>query len=355
MAELRLIHGWQLRDAAASRVEPALFELLATIEHHGSLQRAARELALSYRHAWGLVTDSTHMLGTALVKLERGRGATLTPLGKELLRLDRKAQQQLAPHFARIERELSAAALKHAARQPAKLRLNASHDLVLEYLREFANKSRRVSIELHFHGSLESLESFAHGDCDVAGFHLPERPAAAITQKYATWLKRKPGQLVHFVSREQGLVVARGNPKDIRGLGDLARGGVRFVNRQLGSGTRLLLDQLLAQDHVQPERVRGYQSEEFTHGAVAAMVASGVADAAFAIEAVARQLGLDFVPLARERYYLVVRDEIARDSRFAAFLEVLRSRKLRTYVAGLPGYDGTHCGEAATLAEVLRS
>src|SRR5512140_1156851 len=127
MAKLRLFHGWHLDDAAATCVEPALVALLGAIEHHGSLQRAARELALSYRHAWGLVTNSTHVLGAALFKLERGRGATLTPLGKELLRLDRKAQRQLAPHFARIERELAAAVQQHADRRPAALVLHASH------------------------------------------------------------------------------------------------------------------------------------------------------------------------------------------------------------------------------------
>src|SRR3970040_479774 len=128
MTELHLTHGWHLGEAAATRVEPALVALLAAIERHGSLQHAARELALSYRHAWGLVTDATPMLGSRLVRLERGRGATLTVLGKELLRLDRKAQRQLAPHFARIERELASAARQHAGRRPAPLGLPASPD-----------------------------------------------------------------------------------------------------------------------------------------------------------------------------------------------------------------------------------
>ncbi len=352
MADLRLTHGWHLGDATASRVEPALVALLAAIENYGSLQRAARELALSYRHAWGLVTDSTHLLGAALVKLERGRGATLTPLGKELLRLDRKAQRQLAPHFARIERELAAAAKQYAKQRPATLVLHASHDLTLEYLRDLA-RSQHLHLDLHFKGSLESLESFAHGTSDIAGFHVPDRVTPDLALRYRKWLKPETVQIIQLFDRQQGLVVARGNPKRIRRLRDLARPGVRFVNRQQGSGTRLLLDSLLAAERVPPHRIHGYQSEEFTHGAVAAMVASGVADAAFAIEAAARQLGLDFVPLARERYFLVVRNDLAHERRFITLLGVLRGRRFKARAAQLPGYYVARCGEAMSLAEVL--
>ncbi len=354
MTKLRLTHGWHLGDAAATRVEPALVALLAAIERHGSLQRAARELALSYRHAWGLVTDSTHLLGAALIRLERGRGATLTVLGKELLRLDRKAQRQLAPHFARIERELASAARQHADRRPAALVLHASHDLTLETLRELA-QSRHLRLELHFKGSLESLESFARGASEIAGFHVPDRLLPDQALRYRKWLKPESIQIIHLFYRQQGLVVARGNPKRIQRLRDLARSGVRFVNRQQDSGTRLLLDSLLAAERIPPQRIHGYPSEEFTHGAVAAMVASGVADAAFAIEAAARQLGLDFVPLARERYFLVVRDDLARERRFTTLLGILRGRKFKSRVAQLPGYDAARCGEAVNLADALQS
>jgi len=353
MAELRLTHSWHLGDGAATRVEPALVALLAGIERHGSLQRAASELALSYRHAWGLVTDSTHVLGAALVRLERGRGATLTALGKELLRLDRKAQRQLAPHFARIERELAAAAQQHADRRPGTLVLHASHDLTLETLRDLA-QSQHLRLDLHFKGSLESLESFARGASEIAGFHVPERLTPDQALRYRQWLKPESVRVIRLFDRQQGLVVARGNPKRIQRLRDLARSGVRFVNRQQGSGTRLLLDSLLAAERVSPQRIQGYASEEFTHGAVAAMVASGVADVAFAIEAAARQLGLDFVPLARERYFLVVRNDLARERRFIVLLSILRGRKFKMRVAQLPGYDAARCGEVVSLAEALQ-
>ena len=353
MAQLRLTHGWHLGDAAATRVEPALVTLLAAIERHGSLQLAARELALSYRHAWGLITDSTQLLGAALVRLERGRGATLTALGKELLQLDRKAQRQLAPHFARLERELAAVAERHADQRPATLVLHASHDLTLETLRDLAG-SQHLRLDLHFKGSLESLESFARGASEIAGFHVPEHVAPEQALRYRKWIKPESVRIIHLFYRQQGLVVARGNPKRIRRLRDLARSGVRFVNRQQGSGTRLLLDSLLAAERIAPQRLHGYLTEEFTHGAVAAMVASGVADAAFAIEAAARQLGLDFVPLARERYFWATRNDLARERRHTTLLAILRGRKFKARVAQLPGYDAARCGEPVSLAEALQ-
>ncbi|MBI1988401.1 MAG: substrate-binding domain-containing protein, partial [Betaproteobacteria bacterium] len=142
--------------------------------------------------------------------------------GKELLRLDRKAQRQLAPHFARIERELASAARQHAGRRPAALVLHASHDLTLETLRDLA-QSRHLRLELHFKGSLESLESFARGASEIAGFHVPGRLLPDQALRYRKWLKPESVQIIHLFYRQQGLVVARGNPKRIQRLRDLAR------------------------------------------------------------------------------------------------------------------------------------
>ena len=354
MAALRLQHHWQLADATLPRVDPALLELLAAIERHGSLQGAARELDVSYRHAWSMVGASAKMLGAALVKLERGRGAALTALGHELVRLDHKVQQQLAPHYARLEHELETAVRQHA-RAPAALVVHASHDLALAYLRDLARHARRPLVDLHFRGSIESLESFSRGTCDVAGFHVPEKLSAALARRYARWLSIRPAQLIHFVDRQQGLVVARGNSKRIRRLSDLTRPGVRFINRQPGSGTRLLFDELLQVQGIAPQRINGYQTEEFTHGAVAAMIASGIADAGFAVEAAARQHGLDFVPIARERYYLIARPGAANAPAISALIELLRGRKFKSYVSRLAGYGATRCGEPAAIDDVLRA
>ncbi len=353
MVDVQMSHVWRGRNAAGG-LDPQLCGLLDAIGRLGSLQRAARELEISYRHAWGLVTTATRTFGAALVKLERGRGASLTPLGDALLQLDRRAARQLAPHFARLEREIAKTISRHVASAPPSLLIHASHDLAVEHLRDLAQESGLLQIELHTRGSLESLDSFAHRGCDVAGFHVPARVTPQLARRYLSRLKSRPVQFLNLVERQQGLIVARGNPKQIAGLRDLTRAGVRFINRQPGSGTRLLFDHLLAAGGLHPRGISGYQSEEFTHGAVAAMIASGVADAGFAIEAAARQQRLDFVPLARERYYLAASSDASLSSALKALASLMRSRKFKTHVAQLPGYNASACGMPAAISKVLR-
>jgi molybdate-binding protein len=142
---------------------------------------------------------------------------------------------------------------------------------------------------------------------------------------------------VHFADRWQGLIVARRNPRGIRSLADLARKPARFVNRQAGSGTRLLFDALLATERIRPAQIHGYRHEEFTHAAVAAMIASGAADCAFGIEAAAALHGLAFVPLASERYFLAMHEGTAR-SGARQLLDALASRWFRGAVRTLAGY-----------------
>ncbi len=346
------MHAWTAGDGNTP-AHPQLFALLEAASRLGSLQAAARELAISYRNAWGIVNGATPVFGAALLKLERGRGAKLTDFGDALLQLDHRAARDLTPHFERLQRELESVITKHAGLRAAAVRIDASHDMALEYLRDLTLGSRRVHIELHTRGSLESLDSFARGGCDMAGFHVPEKVGAQLARRYRSRLNVRPAQLINLATRQQGLIVARGNPQRISKLGDLTRAGVRFINRQSGSGTRLLFDQMLAEAGLHARRIRGYASEEFTHGAVAAMVASGMADAGFAIEAAARQHGLDFVPLARERYYLAARRDAEGDRMVRLLTDVLRDRNFRSYAASLPGYDVKACGTPASLDAAL--
>jgi molybdate-binding protein len=148
-------------------------------------------------------------------------------------------------------------------------------------------------------------------------------------------------------------MVARGNPRRIRSLADLAAGRVRFVNRQATSGTRLMLEHLLAAARIPSSRINGYQSEEFTHAAVAATIASGMADAGFGIEAAARQQGLDFVPLATEHYYLAARAATLARPAAQALLAALRAAAYQKRVRSLPGYGVAGMGEIVSVSEAL--
>jgi putative molybdopterin biosynthesis protein len=154
---------------------------------------------------------------------------------------------------------------------------------------------------------------------------------------------------VRFAAREQGLMVPKGNPRRVRGLEDLGAKHLSFVNRQRGSGTRMLFDELLAQRGLRSADIRGYNTEEFTHLAVAATVAAGRADAGFGVKAAATRFGLDFLPLRRERYWFAMRARDEDNAPMRAFLKELRGDALRRMARQFPGYDARAAGEVCPV------
>jgi molybdate-binding protein len=199
-------------------------------------------------------------------------------------------------------------------------------------------------IEVDFHGSAESLALYAAGEADVAGFHVLPGDRLLLGM-----LRPTRDQPLRFLRRSQGLILPRGNPRRVRTLADVARRRLRFVNRQPGSGTRLLLDQLLARGGLRPADVEGYANEEFTHAAVAATVAAGKADAGVGLEAAAREFGLAYIPLADEDYLFVCRRRALRSPAIAAFRMLLADAATRAAVARLSGYVLDDPGTAREL------
>ena len=181
-----------------------------------------------------------------------------------------------------------------------------SHDLCLDVLSQYlADAGRRFSSANA--GSLGGLTALRRGDAHLAGSHLLDPATGEYNLSYVKqYLPDMPVVLMTFMHREQGLIVAPGNPREIQGLADLVRDDVRYVNRQRGAGTRLLLDYSLNRMGIAPERVKGYRREEFTHLAVAVAVQSGAADCGLGIAAAAHALKLDFIPFEKERYDLVI-------------------------------------------------
>jgi molybdate-binding protein len=198
------------------------------------------------------------------------------------------------------------------------------------------------------------VAALAQGDCDLAGFHVPigEFQAAA-AQRYRPWLQPRQHRVVHLAVRTQGLFVASGNPHRIRGLADVARRGLRFVNRPEGSGTRVLTDLLLQREGIAPAQLSGHGDTELTHAAVAAYVASGMADVGLGVETAARRFGLHFIPLLKERYFFALTAQGVEDERLQPFLAVLRSAAYRSRVAALPGYEAAQTGRVMDVAEAF--
>ena len=332
-------------------LDPRVVPLLEAIRQEGTLRAAVETAGVSYRAAWGLLVDAGHALGAPLAVLERGRGARLAPLGERLLAADAAAQSVLAS--AGAELALGAARARvSAGAKPLPLRVAASHDLALAALRDAWAEARTLTLDLETHGSVESLGALRRGATDLAGFHV----AADGLGAREVLGRLDPGRyvLIRFASRRQGLIVPRGNPRRLRSLADVARRRVRFVNRQRGSGTRVLVDQLLRAQAIDAASLRGYATEEFTHLAVAATVAAGKADAGFGLEAAARQFGLGFVPIAEERYFFACRRGALRQAAVQRFRELLAGTATKRIVSRLAGYALDAPGELAAAAD-LRS
>ncbi len=222
-----------------------------------------------------------------------------------------------------------------------------SHDMSLDVLADLLRaRSAGFRLSSSHVGSLGGLLALRRGACHLAGSHLLDPDEGSYNVRaIERYLPVLPVRQVLLVEREQGLIVPSGNPKGLRGLDDLVRPDLSFVNRQAGSGTRVLLDRELALRGIAPEQVPGYAVEEYTHLAVAVAVQSGAADAGLGIRAAARALGLDFVPVASERYELVIAEQHWHHPGVRELLEVVASSDFRARVEALGGYDASRSGQ----------
>jgi putative molybdopterin biosynthesis protein len=224
-----------------------------------------------------------------------------------------------------------------------------SHDVTLDLL---ADQIKRIAPKVHMSssnlGSLAGLVAIAAGRCHLGGTHLLDPETGEYNVSYVRRvLPDTRVRLVTLALRQQGLMIKRGNPKGIKGLEDLGRPDIRFVNRQPGSGTRVLLDYQLGRIGLAPEAVRGYEDDEYTHTAVAVRVLAGGADAGLGVLAAARALGLDFIPVAQERYDLCIPVAYLEDERVQALLAALDAPAFRRAVEEMGGYDVTPMGKTA--------
>jgi len=213
-----------------------------------------------------------------------------------------------------------------------------SHDITLDVMAQFlAGMDRRLASANV--GSLGGLVAIRRGEAHMAGSHLLDPETGEYNISYIKqYLPDVPVRVVALVERQQGLIVAKGNPKGIKDIESIVSQDVRFVNRQRGAGTRVLLDYQLSKLGISPTQINGYDLEEYTHLAVAAAVSSGRADCGLGIAAAAHALDLDFIPLFKERYDLVIPMEYAKSALMMPVFELLKNTSFKETVLTLPGY-----------------
>jgi putative molybdopterin biosynthesis protein len=223
-----------------------------------------------------------------------------------------------------------------------------SHDLTLDVLADELG-SRGLFLSSSHVGSLGGLLALKNHTAHLATSHLLDVETGQYNWSYIRrYIPEIPVKVIRCVSREQGFIVPKGNPKGIKGFEDLTRDDVTFINRQSGAGTRVLLDYHLDRQGIDRDRIIGYGLEEYTHTAVAAGVLSGVADVGMGVLAAAKALDLDFVPVATEEYELVIPEEFFLDEKIQALLEALRSDRFKQRVAELGGYGVENTGMEVT-------
>lgn len=222
-----------------------------------------------------------------------------------------------------------------------------SHDITIDILAdEIRRFGKNIRISSGNVGSMGGLMAIRKGICHCAGTHLLDTGTGEYNVSYIQrYLKGMRVSLFRLVLREQGLIVPKNNPKGIKGIRDLTRDDVSFVNRQAGSGTRILLDYNLERSGIRTESIKGYDLEEFTHMSVAVDVLSGAADCGMGIYAAAKALDLDFIPLDTEQYDLVIPADFLDDQNIRAVLDTIRSQAFRSRVSALGGYDPSFSGE----------
>ncbi len=324
------------RDAV---LDNPLFELLAALTQTGSIAHAARALDCSYRYVWGALRKWEGVLGEPLVSWAQGRKARPTEFARRLAWAERRARVRMQPQIEALRSDLTGVlAVARDARNQL-LTLHASHDMALPVLQQYAAGAESLHLDLRFQGSVDALRALKDEECLLAGFHAPVLEETTALTPPLLGLLQSGVQLIACSRRLQGIMVRKEHAAFVHSFADLVRHRLRFVNRQAGSGTRMLVEQMMREHALRPAELDGYAERiEHTHVSVALCVASGVADAGIGIQAAALQFGLRFLPVVTESYYLACLSTNVRHPAIERLREILAGQRWQDILAGLPGY-----------------
>lgn len=355
MIRIEIEPKWRFKRDGDPTSSLVMLGLLHDIRVTGKISRAADRAGLSYRHAWNLIEKWSAFFEVPLVERRRGSGTSLTALGEKLVWAGQRLEARLGPQLQNLSQELETEINQLLPRSPSIIRVHASHGFAVSKLREMLSREEDLGVDLRYVSNQNSFVSLANDGCDLAGMHLPRGDLRKrIVAASRGWLNPGIHRVISLVTREMGLMVQRGNPFGILSLDQLLNRSIRFVNRDPDSGTRLLFDQLLAQLKLAGPAINGYEHVEFTHAAVAAYVASGMADVSFGVEAAARQFDLDFVRLVTEDYFFVCRKQLLELDAMKRVLSIMRGEEFQLAISQLPGYRSSNAGSVHTVKEAFQ-
>lgn len=302
-----------------------LSQLLKDIESGSSLVVASKRAGTSYRGAWGKLNEVEATLGMPLIVRTKGHGSKLTEFGSFLFKFIDDMQAGHLKYGNAYQEALMKEMNRVQKSESARWKfLSSSDSIIQQAVREVKGFNLKIA------GSGESLERLLNNEADIAGYHVSnEQSSKAIHQR----LSKSDIQIYPVMKRTQGLIVKKGNPRHIRSIEDLLNQKIRFINRQIGSGTRLMLDTLLINEGIDPFEINGYLQEEFTHSAVANAILADKADVGIGVKNIALENGLGFVPLQDEIFFIAMHKEMVSQPESSKLI-----RKIRSYSGNTPGY-----------------
>lgn len=350
--------SFELKDEKSSSfflLRNKLIELLDAVKLHGSINKAAQNLGYSYRHIWNEINNWEKELGQPLLARGRGKSGELTEYAQRLLWANKEVQAQYREQLADLQAGISLSFQKALSDRWKAILIEGCADFALNILRENAVEAHNP-IEINFTSSKRGLEALEAGTCDLAGFNFPAGSGSSseACRVFKPLLNDSNPLLIHFCTRVQGLIVPKGNPKGIFSLIDVADRKAVFLNRKEGTGTRILLDQLLEVSGIRPEEIEGYDRCSDSQSLTAVQVASGKADVGICTANIAKEYELDFIPLVKEIYYLAGRKDFIASDEGANFIEFLKHFNWSAYSEELAGYGFESCGEIVKVSEAFR-
>ena len=341
-------------SAEGALLRHPLMDLLQAVAQQGSISAAARQLSLSYRHVWGELKRWEDVLGHELIVWEKGQSAKLTEFGDKLMWAERQTQARLAPQLEALRADLERTFAVAFDPDAHVLTLYASHDDALPRLREHAAIDG-LHLDIRFCGSVDAIRALNEGRCTLAGFHtqIKPDPHSHTAQAYRHLLKPGLHKIIGFATRRQGLITAPGNPLQLKCLTDVVQTQARFVQRSPGTGTRVLLEDLLAQEKLAMSDLNNWPGEEPSHTALAEAIASGCCDVGLGIESTAHARGLGFIPLVQEQFHLVCLKSALDTPATQALRHLLQDPAWAKVLKSLAGYNTHESGQVQSLRSHL--